>query len=83
MIYVRQTYKTYLTVRALPLPANFPVLVGPIGAVCAETVAHVARFDALLSIATLDVSLAALPTAAVQLVHAPGAVGSPVADSPE
>ena len=48
-----------------------------------EAVAHVVRLDALFSIATLDVSLGALPTAAVELVHASGAVGSPVADPPE
>ena len=53
------------TVKAFPLSANFPVLVGPVAAMPPEAVAHVARLDALLSIATLDVSLGALPTAAV------------------
>ena len=53
------------TVKAFPVSANFPVLVGPVAAMPPEPVAHVARFDALLSIATLDVSLGALPTDAV------------------
>ena len=73
----------HLTFKAVPLLANIPVLIGLVVAILAEPVAHAARHDALLSVAALDVSLAALPTPAVQLVHAAGAVGSPVADPPE
>ena len=73
----------HLTFKAVPLLANLPVFIGLVVAILAEPVAHAARHDALLSVAALDVSLAALPTPAVQLVHAAGAVGSPVADPPE
>ena len=72
----------HLTFKAVPLLANLLVFIGLVVAVLAEPVAHAAGHDALLSITALDVSLAALPTPAVLLVLARGAVGSPVADPP-
>ena len=72
----------HLTFKAVPLLANLPVFIGLVVAILAEPVAHAAGHDALLSITALDVSLAALPTPAVLLVLAVGAVGSPVADPP-